>query len=125
MRPRFLALHLDAVGFFASLLCAVHCMLLPFLLIFLPLAELDYWLGPVAEYVFIGGSFLISAATLLNTYHRHRKKIVFISMLAGFLLILLGLLLGHSHTLELVLTAVGGLLVALGHFLNWYHGHRH
>jgi MFS family permease len=124
MRVRFVSLHLDAFGFFASLLCAIHCALLPLLLIFLPLAQRTYLHSSLAEGILLLGSFAIAAISFRLSYLKHRKKRVFISMLSGFCLVSAGIVLAPTMLLELLMTSSGGSLVALGHYLNWRYTHR-
>lgn len=125
MRARFFSLHLDAVGFFASLLCAVHCALLPFLLVLLSMFRLQFLLGHAAEFVLIACSSFLATASFIRSYRNHGRKHVGLLMLAGFAFIFYGLLAAPSEGTELALTSGGGLLVALGHYLSWAYQHRH
>ena len=125
MRARFISLQLDAVGFFASILCALHCALLPFLVVLLPFAELDFLLGPGAELALVGVSLIIAFASVVGSFHRHKRKRVPLAMLLGFSCILYGILAAPSAALEILCTSTGGVLVALGHYLSWRYLHRH
>ncbi|WP_224999545.1 MerC domain-containing protein [Cesiribacter sp. SM1] len=124
MRARFVSLHLDAFGFFASLLCAVHCALLPLLLVFLPLAQRTYLHSSLAEGILLLGSFAIAAISLRLSYLKHRRKRVLITMLSGFCLISAGIMLAPSMLAELLMTSSGGGFVAIGHYLNWRYTHK-
>lgn len=125
MRERFFSLHLDSAGFFASLACALHCALLPLLLLALPHTPLHILHEPVAEFLMVGGSFGLSLKALSNGFGKHKRKGVLVAMLAGFGIILFGLTAAQSQGAEMLATGSGGVLVALGHYLNWFYTHRH
>jgi hypothetical protein len=124
MRERFFSLHLDLAGFFASIVCALHCALLPLLLLALPHAPLSFLNEPAAEFLMIGASFCLSLAALSSGYGKHKRKRVLVAMLAGFGMILFSLAAAQSEEAEILATSSGALLVALGHYLNWFYTHR-
>jgi hypothetical protein len=101
MKQQFPGLHLDFIGFSASLLCALHCIALPFVVSLAPLAGLRYLENPWLELSLFAGSFLIAAWALLRAYHRHHHNPIALLIVGmGFALIGLGLLLGETgrHT---------------------------
>jgi hypothetical protein len=57
---------LDAVGFTASTLCAIHCAVTPLLLTALPLAGLKFLAHPAIETAMIMLSLLIAVSHLVN-----------------------------------------------------------
>lgn len=119
MRNNFISLNLDFVGFSASLLCAVHCAALPFLLSVLPLAGLHFLHHPFIEYTIILFSFFIASKSLSHGYSRHHKNIHPLLIVAlGFLLIGLGHALPIEWT-EIGLTVLGATFVSVAHILNW------
>lgn len=125
MRVRFISLHLDSFGFFASFLCALHCALLPVLLVLLPFASRQLLMGHAVELLLLGLSFMMACVSLVQSYHKHRRRQVLILMFGGFVLVILGLTLMHTQAMEVVLTSTGGLIVALGHYLSWRYTHKH
>lgn len=119
MRNNFISLNLDFVGFSASLLCAVHCAAMPFLLSLLPLAGLHFLHHPAVEYSVILLSFLIASKSLTHGYVRHHKNIYPLLVVAfGFLLIGLGHTI-HAGWVELGLIVPGATFVSIAHLLNW------
>ncbi|EMR03523.1 MerC domain-containing protein [Cesiribacter andamanensis] len=124
MRDRFFSLHLDSAGFFASIVCALHCAFLPLLLLALPHASLPLLHTPAAEFLMIGASFGLSLAALSSGFGKHKRKRVLLAMLAGFSIILLGITTALPQGAEILATSSGALLVSLGHYLNWYYTHR-
>ncbi len=124
MKNQFIGLHLDFVGFSASMLCAIHCALLPFLLSMAPLAGLQFLDNPWIEYSIILLSFLIASNALVQGYRRHHQKAVaLVIAIIGFILIGLGHALG-IEILEVLLTPVGGVSIAIAHLVNWKHIHQ-
>ena len=121
MKHQLAGLHADFVGFSASLLCALHCAALPFLLSLAPLAGLQWLKTPKVEYTFLLISLGIACYALVPGYRRyHQKPLALIIVTAGFLLI------GMAHfflleAYEAVFTAGGATIVALGHLVNRKH----
>jgi hypothetical protein len=118
---KFVGIHLDFIGFSASLACAIHCAVLPFLLALAPLAGLEMLENPWIEYGFILTSLGIASSSLTHGYRKHHKKLhAFVMMGLGFVFIAAGQLIA-SEALEIPLMAAGGLMVAIAHLINWRH----
>jgi len=121
MKNRFIGLHLDFIGFSASLLCAIHCAALPFLLTMAPLAGLQFLDNPWIEYTIILLSFFIASNALVHAYRKHHKKpMALIIAVVGFILIGIGQLI-HGEWQEVLLTSTGGMIIAIAHLVNWRH----
>ena len=119
MKNKFVGLHLDFIGFSASMLCAIHCAALPFLLTMAPLAGLQFLDNPWIEYTIILLSFFIASNALTHGYRRHHKKLLaLIIAIAGFILIGVGQLL-QIEWQEILLTSIGGMTIAMAHLINW------
>jgi hypothetical protein len=119
MKNQFVGLHLDFVGFSTSMLCAIHCAILPFLLTIAPLAGLQFLENHLIEYAIIFLSFVIASLALIHGYRKHhRKPMALIIVALGFMLIGAGQLL-HSESLEVILTSCGGFTIAIAHLVNW------
>lgn len=119
MKSKFIGLHLDFMGFSASMLCAIHCAALPFLLTLAPLAGLGFLENPWIEYAIILLSLLIASQALVHGYRKHHQKPqALIMALAGFLLIGLGHTIA-TETQEMLFTSVGGVTIAVAHLVNW------
>ncbi len=114
-------LNLDLIGFTASMLCAIHCAALPFLLTLLPLTGLHFLTNPWVEYAIILLSLFIASYALVHGYRRHHhRKTALTVVFAGFVLIGAGHLLTHVW-LEVVLTSLGASVIAIAHMINWKH----
>lgn len=111
----------DRVGALASFLCAVHCAVLPFVLVFLPLLGLQFLADHAFERGFVLFACLLATVTLLGGYRRHRRPHALALVVPGLLLLILGITVLHdtgSLVLHSVLVTCGGLLVASAHFVN-------
>ncbi len=121
MKNQFLGFHLDFIGFGMSLLCAVHCATLPFLLSLAPLAGLQFLENPWIEYTIILLSFFIASAALVHGYRKHHQRpLALITVFFGFLLIGSGQV-APFEALEILLTTSGATTVAAAHWINWIH----
>lgn len=125
--PRRFAGVLDRVGATASMLCAVHCALLPFVLALLPLIGLEFLAGHTFERIFVACAAALACASLLTAYRRHRRPQALFLMVPGIALLLLGIMVNLDlhvvvHTACVV---TGGVLVASAHVTNLVLAHRH
>nr|WP_062536244.1 MerC domain-containing protein [Mizugakiibacter sediminis] len=112
--------HADRVGVTASLLCALHCAALPFVLALLPAFGLGFLAGHGFERGFVVFACTLAALTMWNGYRRHRSGRAFVLLLPGAALLLAGLAvdLGRAPAWHAALIAGGGVLVALAHVAN-------
>ena len=118
MKKRF-KFDIDVLGMSASLLCAVHCALVPLVLTFGLLGGLSFLADPVWDVLFIGLSFIIAIAALLNGYLKHHRNIIPINIaIAGFVAIAVGHF-AHLGLMSDILSVIGGLLVAYSHLINY------
>lgn len=119
MKNRFFSFNLDAIGFSASLLCAIHCLAMPVLLSILPLTGTQLLDDPLIEYGFIVLSLALACSSLIRSYLKYHQDPFPLQLLsAGFLFIIGGRFLGHEVA-EGILTATGGISIALAHYINW------
>lgn len=107
----------DVLGIGASGLCAVHCLVMPFVLSALPFLsngmlseETVHWslAGFVVTFCFMG---------ILPGYLQHRKHRVLMPMLFGLTLVLLATFV-LDESMELPVITLGNALVITSHFLN-------
>lgn len=129
MNPRLHAL-LDRIGATGSLLCAIHCALLPLVIALLPSLGVAAWLGTGFERAFVLFATLFGVAVLAWSYRRHRAMRALGLLLPGLAVLWLGVLyapLHHSLVPHAVAMTFGGTLVGLAHLANLRltHGHVH
>lgn len=112
---------LDRLGATGSLLCAVHCALLPLLIALLPALGLGAVLGERFEQAFVLFATLVGGYSVLAGYRRHRLWQALALMLPGLSILWLGVLYAPVHESTwphaLVMT-MGGTLVGLAHLAN-------
>jgi hypothetical protein len=120
-----LALKLDSIGLTASLICAVHCALFPFLLLLLTFYGMNFVAGPLLEYSLIIFSVLVGLYTFSHGYRNHHRSFVpLIVFLSGLIIIILSHSIFHetSHgegfSPEYVISPIGAIFIGTGHFLN-------
>lgn len=129
-----LALNLDLIGFSASTLCAIHCALMPFVFLILPLIGLGFVKNSLFEFSFILISLVIGLYTFRHGYLRHHKKLYPVFMfITGLSLIIISHFFSsdhyHHHESETIneyvksdylwiLAPIGALLIAVSHFIN-------
>ncbi len=110
---------LDHIGITASTLCALHCAVVPLVLTFLPLTGLGFLTNPVFEWGMIVLALLLGVSSIFVSYFRsHKRALPLLLLLAGFVLIIAG----HIYLrgwLEAIVVPLGGLTIALAHFLNY------
>ena len=119
----------DRLGASASLVCALHCALLPLAIAAVPTLGLSL-AGEIGfERGFTVFATVLAAATLVSGYRRHRTLGALMFLVPGVLAIWFGAFgpLGHDDVVHAVVMAVGGTLVAAAHLLNirLAHGHMH
>jgi hypothetical protein len=117
----------DSLGIFASAVCMVHCLALPFIMAALPFAP--HWLGhDNVHYLLAGWVLLFCLAAIVPGYLKHRRTSVLVTMLAGLALVLTAtfcLHLGLSESMEIPMITVGNLLVISAHWRNRSLNHNH
>lgn len=110
----------DRVGFAASLLCAIHCALWPWLLAMAPAfgLELGGWID--LDQAFVVFATLLGVSTLTLGWRRHRAFHAWALLAPGLVLVWLGAFTTlHSHTAaHAVVMTVGGTLLGLAHLVN-------
>ena len=112
-------LNLDVIGIGASLLCAIHCALLPVLITLLPLLGFQLLENEKLEYGLMACTLLTGCLALFRGYrYRHRQLLPLLLFLAGFA----GLLLGHYAMPPVwqqpVVITAGALLIIIAHIWN-------
>src|SRR6476619_107423 len=121
---------LDRLGATGSLLCAIHCALLPLAISLLPSLGIAAWLGHGFERGFVVFASLRGLCTLLWGYRRHRAVRALGLLVPGLAALWLGVLIQPLHDAivpHAVVMTLGGSLVGLAHVANLRlsHGHVH
>ena len=112
---------LDRLGAAGSLLCALHCALLPIVIALLPTLGIALWKGDGFEQAFVVFATLLGMVTLVLGYRRHRVGRALALLVPGLAVLWLGLLADALHAQPLahaVTMTIGGTLVGLAHLAN-------
>lgn len=128
MKQHKISGRLDGIGITASILCAIHCAVVPFVITLLPLWGIGFLANEWVEMSMIVLALIIGTLSLSISFKRHRSYIPLFLLAAGFMLIITCHLC-FSGSLEPVLIPLGGLTIATAHFVNWRRAscsiHRH
>jgi hypothetical protein len=118
---RFVArFSLDLVGFSASAICALHCLALPFILMFTSFGASPF----VHHHMFENVIFVISAAVgtsaLIPSYRNHHRRLLpLLLFLGGFASVLIGRTLFSQVLVEVFFTVPGAIMISIAHLFNW------
>lgn len=113
----------DKIGMTASGICAVHCMLVPFLLVAFPFLTIEIVKSNSFEWAFIGISALIAFFAMFQGYVYHKKPVPYILAIVGFVVFAIAKSTHtHEHSHDFLGTSVihvlAGLTIVLAHYLN-------
>jgi len=114
---------LDKTGATASLLCALHCALMPFLFSVLPVIGMGFLASEVFEWILFGTSALLGTFSLCLGFKKHRNRKALLVLSLGLCLLAAGRM-THEHTIDAnygqaILMVLGGLIVSTSHLLNY------
>ena len=112
----------DALGIATSVLCAIHCAVLPLFLTSLPLLGINIIHNAVFEGAMIVAAFLIGSNALYHGYKKHHGKKLPLVLFAVGMLFLVAKQVWHTAELWLLLPAVVCILCA--HIINYRIEHR-
>ncbi len=112
-------INLDGLGITASLLCAIHCAVLPLLFTSLPLLGVDVIRNKGFEIAMIALAFVIGTYALYHGFRKHHHRLVpFALLVTGFVFLITKELL-PEHRVWMVFPALAFIISA--HYLNfWY-----
>lgn len=110
---------LDNIGITASTICAVHCAVVPLVFTSLPLLGLGFLANAWVEWGMILFALAIGVYSIGMSYRRtHHRILPLLMLVAGFAMIMAGHIF-ITGLLEAVVVPIGGLLIALAHFVNY------
>lgn len=112
---------LDRVGIAGSLLCAIHCALLPVVFVVLPSVGLSLVLNDRVELAFVVFASLVGSASLIRGFRTHGVALALALLVPGLVLLWAGVRWAPLHEAlvpHALAMALGGSLVAVAHYLN-------
>jgi len=110
---------LDNIGMTASVLCAVHCAVVPIIITSLPLLGLGFLSNPWFEWGMITFALAIGVCAIGITYIRRRHSLLPMFLLIGGFVIIIAGHLFITNWREAIIVPIGGLLIAAAHFFNY------
>ncbi len=121
---------IDRLGAYGSILCAIHCAMLPLVVALLPSLGLATLGSDEFERAFVVFASLFGLGSLLWGYYRHRVVRALWLLVPGLLVLWTAILyppLHHALVPHAVAMTLGGTLVGMGHVANLWlnHGHVH
>ena len=109
---------LDLAGGWASIICALHCALLPVLVAVLPGAGLDVLDNHDFDAYFAAFVILFGTVVIGTGYCPHRIRLVLVTFVAATIALLFGALDGDHGWRHAALLSIGGALMASAHLIN-------
>jgi hypothetical protein len=113
----FRKINWDVMGITASVLCAIHCAILPLAVASLPILGVNIIHNAYFEYGMIFFAFLIGAWALLHGFRRHHGRPAPLLLFTGGLMLLVAKQIWHDHELQILPFAV--LLIVGAHVANY------
>ncbi|HVU57706.1 MAG TPA: MerC domain-containing protein [Puia sp.] len=107
----------DVMGITASVLCAIHCAVLPLLVVSLPVLGINIIHNAYFEYGMIVLAFLIGSWSLLHGFRRHHGRSIPLLLFTGGLLLLVAKQIWHAYELQLLPFAMA--LIVGAHVVNY------
>ena len=109
----------DVVGFSASTICAIHCAIVPLVILYTSMAGNDLVHNHTVENIILIFSATVGAISLFPAYRKHHQRL---GPIAIFLFGIGGIILSRFHwplLTESLQTTGGAITVATAHFINW------
>jgi hypothetical protein len=111
---------LDVIGIGASLVCAIHCVVLPFFISSLPFLGIELLKNTVVETMIIGLSLVVGCLALLTGYRRRHGRLWPVLLFAGGMMVLMSdTIWVTSTTLDMVGKALAAACIITAHAFNW------
>ena len=109
---------LDKLGICTSTVCALHCLITPFLIFLFPFAGLAFLEWEGFEIGILVLSFFLAITSLVVSYFRkHKNAMPMVLAGIGFILFTLGKVIS-LEAVEIMLSVIGGSFVAIAHYGN-------
>lgn len=115
-------LNWDAVGIGTSVLCAIHCALLPVIVSSLPVLGINIVHNLIFEWGMIGLAFVVGSYSLFHGYKKHHRSVKPVLLFSiGFVFLVLKQFY-LQHDMLLLIIAVSFIISA--HYYNYRLCHR-
>lgn len=106
---------LDLAGSFIAIACAIHCIAIPLLISFGGVGLLNIVGHGTVEIFFLLATILFAGSSIFIGFRQKRVSVApIVLFLLGFLALCISIIF-HLH----LLSALGGIFIALAHIVNW------
>ncbi len=124
------AVWVDRLGASASLLCAVHCALVPIVLAAIPSVGAGFLSSELYENIFAVFASALAASSVGLSYYRHKRYFAWWFLVPGMIALWFERLfdaIHHDVVMHAIVMTLAGTLVGLSHLINLKlsHGHVH
>ncbi|MBB6425304.1 MerC domain-containing protein [Sphingopyxis sp. JAI128] len=109
----------ESAALSTSLLCLMHCLALPLLLVLLPTAADAFVRSEAFHYVAVGLAAPFALLAFALGFRRHGEVRPALFGAAGIGCLLVALFPGIDHGASIAITITGSLLLIAGHLINW------
>ena len=113
----FSKINWDALGVTTSVLCAIHCAILPLATATLPVLGINIVHNIAFEYTMIGLAFVIGSRALWHGFRRHHRRLSPGLLFLAGMIFLIAKQIWHSYESALLPFAV--VLIVGAHVLNY------
>ena len=125
---------LDRLGIGMALICAVHCLLTPILVVLIPIIASSFWMDKNFHSWMIASVIPLTALSFFVGCKRHNDILLILFALIGICLLCAGVYFGcpeshgipsisdfkyFPHGFEAVFTTLGGCLLVFAHIRNY------
>ncbi len=120
MLSRFSQKHADVLGIISAILCLIHCLFVPVLLV----------IGSVTEHM--GGHwgsldylFIVLALLAVINATRYASRNIAFGMWLSMIVFVAGLLMHHVYAEALIVSTLASVALAVFHIINYKQSHTH
>ena len=114
--------NLDKFGMTASSICAVHCLLMPFIVAFLPFVGMSFFASTGFEWFILITAVIVASTSLCLGFKTHQKINPLIIAGFGFAVLFITRinlqLTSHESLTSALFLFIGGCCVACAHLIN-------
>ncbi|MFM6949065.1 MAG: MerC domain-containing protein [Aquirufa sp.] len=111
---------IERIGIILSIVCAIHCMAMPFLLIFAPMFLSSFAYSDSMEWSLVISSFLLAAILLYFDFKKHQKPLPLVLLLIA-ILIKAAEYLVNINSLDWIFGILLGVSIGFAYWVNYQH----
>lgn len=111
---------LDKIGFYSSMTCAIHCMIMPLIITFLPYIGLSFFASELFEWIILFTSAALGISSICLGYNTHKNSKAAIMLSLGLVLMFLGRY-AHENNCgseSVLILLIGGAAISTSHYIN-------